>query len=161
MIGKPFPFADIANSVGVGYSWPYRYNLAVGWLVENVVIDAVSIGWQTGEISGKSVPAGYTVQGAKILNVPLGWKLKAPTVRVFPTGYSTASPSDSRIGIGYSAGTVDSGNVCAGFVLLGLCELGIRFVCLDPDSIAGFASVAAISKQKNVTLNGTSPEELD
>ncbi|MFH1676410.1 MAG: hypothetical protein ABIC40_05225 [bacterium] len=161
MIGKPFPFADIANSVGVGYDWPYRYNAVIGWLLENVVIDAVSIGWQTGLESGKSVSAGYTLQGPNNSSVSVGWKLKVPSLRVTPLGYSIASPSDSRIGIAYSAGTVDSGTVNAGFVLLGLCELGIRFVCLDQDSMKGFASDAAVSRQKNVILNGTTPEELD
>ena len=108
-----------------------------------------------------AVGTGHTMQGMKALNVPCGFNTKTAFLRANPVGYTIADPEDVTIKVGYQSGQLEIESNSAGVWILGLTEYQIDFLSLDETTIANLSSEAAWHKQKNVTLDGTDPEDLD
>ncbi len=135
--------------------------VGVGWEAENPWINLVNAGWSTGIVSGKNIGAGFTLLGPLPSNVPLVYRIRRPNEFLLPIGYEIAAPSDFLINAGCSIGTVFEIVVASGGTIMGLREFPSSLIALDDDAIEALVPEAAARKQKLITLNGTTPEDLD
>lgn len=135
--------------------------VGIGWEAESPWINLVNAGWSTGIVSGKNIGAGFALLGTLPSNVPLVYRIRRPNEFLLPLGYEIAVPSDFLINAGCSIGTVFEIFVASGGTIMGLREFPSSLLALDDDAIEALALEAAARKQKLVTLNGTTPEDLD
>ena len=154
-------FSPEGSHVGIGYTISQSCQVGIGCQVEGQDLNRAPVGWSTGYGEAPVVPCGCSIYGALPKNIAVGYVIKWPTVRNAPLGASFANPADSPIGAGFDIGIVTSRSSGVGATILGLGEYPAEFLPLDPATIAAMSAQAAHRKQKTVTLNGTTPEELD
>ncbi len=154
-------FGIEGGTIGVGWTHECAGSIQIGWSVEGLTRRDTQVGWSLGTLDGRLAGSGYTIQGVLPRNVPISYKIKCPTVTTALIGFSISNPIDVHIGVGTSIGTVCALSVQAGETILGMREFPSSFFSLDEATIAALAGEAAHRKQKLVTLNGTTPEELD
>jgi len=155
-------FFDVdGNCIGAGYSLAKYPLIPLGWVLDGPNLHQVPIGWSTGSMSSALAPVGFGIEGGEGWNTPVGFNVKDPNRTDVPVGFAIAAPVDSVIGVGCSIGTVFSRSVGVGGTILGLGEFPASLLSLGDKFLAALSGEAAQRKQKMVTLNGTTPEELD
>ncbi len=149
------------NIVGAGYTLTTYGKVSLGWCVEGSACGPIPAGWCNGSLAVSVIPCGSAIQGAWPKNIPIGHKVKYPNMTKVPVGHTLASPKDADTGIGFNIGTVALFAVTPGVTILGLSEFAADFLVVDESTADALCTEYAWKKQKAVTLNGTTPEELD
>ncbi len=154
-------FSPSGEIIGVGYELTRYDRVYVGWIIEGVDPKPIPIGWQTGSEHKSLIGAGYPIRGGSLINHPVGHLIKCPATSNAPANFYIANPHDGRIKIGFGLGTGESRYACVGASIMGLTETAVDLLLLDDAALDALCTEVAVHKQKQVTLNGTTPEELD
>jgi len=154
-------FSPTGSHAPIGYTLT-RYNkCSVGWSTEGANRANIDTGWSTGSETTPVIPIGCSIRGGKLKNIPIGYEIKWPIVSNNPVGASFAEPADSPVAIGFDIGLTTPNSIGVGVTILGCRGHPFDFIPLDGPSFSSLCAEASHRKQKNVVLNGTTPEELD
>jgi len=154
-------FAIDTKSVGVGW-FATRYDkIGIGYSVEGIGTTNIPAGINIGSEKIAPVGAGYSIEGIRALNLSSGYTLKSAFKSNTFIGYTSADPEDRSISVGFHIGYLETELNVIGAAILGMSEYPVDLIILDDATISGLPGEAGWHKQKNVTLNGTTPEELD
>jgi len=154
-------FAIESKSVGVGW-FATRYDkIGIGYSVEGIETTNIPAGIDIGSEKLVPVGAGCSIEGVRALNLSGGYTLKSAFKSNTFIGYTSADPEDRSIPVGFHIGYLETELDVIGASILGMSEYPVDLIILDDATISGLSAAAGWHKQKNVTLNGTTPEELD
>ena len=154
-------FAIESKSVGVGWFMTLYDKIPIGYSVEGIEKTNIPAGINIGSEILAPVGAGYSIEGVRALNLPGGYTLKSAFKSNAFIGYTSADPEDRMIPVGFNVGYLETELDVIGVSILGMSEYPVDLIILDDATISGLPGEAGWHKQKNVTLNGTTPEELD
>jgi len=148
-------------TVGAGFEITRYDRIGLGWIAEGVDPKPVPLGWQSGSRDLSNIYAGHYVYGGSLFNHPIGHIIKCPAIFNTPINFNIANPHDGRIQVGFGLGTGMSEFAGVGVTLMGLSETGVDLLVIDDAALDAMSTEIAVRRQKQVTLNGTTPEELD
>jgi len=154
-------FSPESKSIPVGHVLTRYDKIPVGWTLEGASILNIPSGASFGTTETYRVGGGFSILGDHAVNIPAGHTLKNATVGNTPVGHTCAAPHDRGVQVGYLLGRLETESNTVGVWILGMSEYPVEFIPLDDDTIDNLSAEAAWHKQKSVTLNGTTPEDLD
>jgi hypothetical protein len=146
---------------GIAYTLEKFDLLQIGWLVEASDISITPIAWTTGSPLSSDASVGCSIYGHRADNIPLGFDSKYPVMVNFLIGNNIAAATDLLVRAGYSSGLLTTNSCAIAATILGLSELPLDLIAIDPATLASMSAEVSILKQKDIILTGTSPEELD
>jgi hypothetical protein len=154
-------FGSGGTSVGVGFTLTDYDLIPVGWNSEGAHGLVINVGCSVGNDIASETGSGVTIQGNHGKDFPVGYFVKRPYEKNFPTGFKIAAPNDTIVPAGFNLGTVLTESQGTGVTIMGLSEFGMSFFSLDQKTVNALSGEAVHNRQKTITLNGTTSEDLD